>query len=231
MILGCDISKWQYIVGSKIDINFSMVWMKGIRFIIMRGCYGKIIDPQLERYSINSEGIFPVRGIYIYVLWNVSAKEQGELITKLWKMYNIELPPALDLEERSKYPGKDNARLFVKDIVNIIHSEVGQYPLFYTSPGWWSSYGWTDEYFINCPLWIANWNVIKPVIPKPWTEGTFWQWTSRGDGRYYGFHSKGLDLDYYLYQWTDLINLCAGRAVNPLSTSNNTIKHIRKLVY
>src|SRR3989304_316015 len=53
------------------------------------------------------------------------------------------------------------------------------------------------NYFKQYPLWIANYGVTKPLVPKPWTEWTFWQFTDKGDGSIYGVESKNIDLNYF----------------------------------
>ena len=53
------------------------------------------------------------------------------------------------------------------------------------------------EYFKQYPLWIANYGVSIPLVPKPWNEWTFWQYMDNGDGEAYGVKSKQIDLNYF----------------------------------
>lgn len=231
MLKGIDISYWQYDKSKPDSANFTQLFISGIKIVIMRGAYGRTIDKALDVWASKTNGIIPIRGIYHYVLFNLSGKEQAELIVKLWKEYNIELPIALDIEDKQSYKNKDNAKIVIKDMMDIIHFNTGQYPIIYTSNGFWNSYGWSDEYFTNSPLWIAHWGVNSPTIPKPWDNWVFWQYTSKGSGKYYGFATYGLDLDIYHYSWYELVLLCGGRATNPILNDRNTIDHIRKLLY
>ena len=53
------------------------------------------------------------------------------------------------------------------------------------------------EYFKQYPLWVANYNVTRPLIPKPWTDWLLWQYTEKGDGKPYGVASANIDLNHY----------------------------------
>jgi hypothetical protein len=52
---------------------------------------------------------------------------------------------------------------------------------------------------MECPLWLAQytWLEIPPIVPKPWTKWTIWQYTAKGDGKKYGTSSRDVDLNYY----------------------------------
>lgn len=53
------------------------------------------------------------------------------------------------------------------------------------------------EWFGKFPLWVARYNATEPLIPKPWTDWTFWQYTDKGDGSLYGVESANIDLNYF----------------------------------
>ena len=55
------------------------------------------------------------------------------------------------------------------------------------------------EYFHRYPLWIANYGVAQPLVPRPWAanEWLFWQFTATGDGPFYGVESLEIDLNYF----------------------------------
>jgi len=55
------------------------------------------------------------------------------------------------------------------------------------------------EYFHRYSLWIANYGVAQPQVPRPWgtSEWLFWQFTASGDGPFYGVESLELDLNYF----------------------------------
>ena len=50
----------------------------------------------------------------------------------------------------------------------------------YTGPAFWNTNVGNDLYFAFFPLWIANYGVEHPYVPKPWTTYKIWQFSDRG---------------------------------------------------
>lgn len=57
-------------------------------------------------------------------------------------------------------------------------------------------------YWNQYPLWIAAYGA-KPLIPKPWTDYVYWQFTDNGNGPEYGVASGNIDLNYFNGKLTD----------------------------
>lgn len=106
-----------------------------------------------------------------------------------------ELPPALDLEwpAPQDWPAwKTNAidaRQWCVDARSYMIDLWGCQPIVYTYPDFWSHLGGAlIPAFVDSPLWIANypkpyaWPVEgeNPVVLKPWSKWTFWQFTGGG---------------------------------------------------
>jgi lysozyme len=58
-------------------------------------------------------------------------------------------------------------------------------PMIYCSPAYWdNSINWKKYDFSGYPLWIANWNVDEPRLPKSWElsekSWSCWQYSSKG---------------------------------------------------
>jgi len=77
---------------------------------------------------------------------------------------------------------------------------LGRKPLIYTSPGFWQGLKgsalatWAADY----DLWVAHYTTKEqPIVPKPWTKWTFWQYSSNGPGEAMGMQSKGLDMNRF----------------------------------
>lgn len=81
---------------------------------------------------------------------------------------------------------------FIKEVENVL----GKACMVYTSPGFWSTHGSSDLFFSERPLWVAHWRVNQPIVPVPWKNFTFWQFTDKGDGLSYGVSSKSVDCSY-----------------------------------
>lgn len=93
--------------------------------------------------------------------------------TPVWGM-------ALDYEITENLSGErlyQWVRGFTQEVYDLTGKWIGQY----SSPYIWSLLAGDLMYFINCPLWDANWNVSAPYIMYPWSTRTqepkydFWQ--------------------------------------------------------
>jgi GH25 family lysozyme M1 (1,4-beta-N-acetylmuramidase) len=57
--------------------------------------------------------------------------------------------------------------------------------------------GYFNEDILTYWLWVANWNVKTPSIPKPWKNWVIWQYTISSYGYMFGVQSKSIDMDTY----------------------------------
>jgi len=70
----------------------------------------------------------------------------------------------------------------------------------YTSPGWWNYNTLEASYWKTLPLWVANWNVAKPFMPRDWVHYALWQFSGGANGRGKEFGAGGaqsIDLNWY----------------------------------
>lgn len=93
--------------------------------------------------------------------------------------------------------------------------------MIYTSPGFWNSYGKIkgsnrfDQKWAYFPLWVAHYGCDSPMVPKPWKKWLFWQYSATGDGVKFGAESKGLDMNWFNGDLTDLFALAGVGDVEP----------------
>lgn len=76
---------------------------------------------------------------------------------------------ALDFEITGGLSG-DRLDAWVWGFVSKVHDLTGYWPMIYTSPYIWSRLTGDKTKFMVCPLWIANWEVLTPYIPFPWSS-------------------------------------------------------------
>lgn len=82
-----------------------------------------------------------------------------------------DLIPVVDVEVTELTPAATET--YVQRFVDELRRLVGVKPLIYTFPffiGWRSTHG--------CRLWIANFLVSAPTIPRPWKSYAVWQFSS-----------------------------------------------------
>ena len=95
----------------------------------------------------------------------------------------------------------DRFRRFVVRLEN----HYGVKPIIYTSPRFWNDH-LTDE-FGEYPLWVAEYEVDEPVIPKGWATWHLWQW--QGDTLISGVEN-GADITRVNNAGADLRKLVLG---------------------
>lgn len=102
-----------------------------------------------------------------------------------------ELAPACDVETMD---GESSSVLAsrLQAWVDTVKSRTGRTPIIYTSPGLWDGYHLPS--FAAETLWVANWAVSKPRLPKGWTDWTFWQY--RNDSTVPGIPNR-VDADLF----------------------------------
>jgi lysozyme len=87
-------------------------------------------------------------------------------------LHKADLLPVVDVEAAGVTPAM--AERFADEF----HREIGVYPVVYTFPAF--APVWPVSITRKCKLWIANFGVRKPTIPRPWPPQAVWQFSSTG---------------------------------------------------
>jgi len=195
-----DISFWQENTGTETKVNFERMkkWTDGV---IIRAGQGSWIDREFKNYWKGAKEAGLLRGSYWYYDNNVDPKVQAEKWVDILGNDRGELPMWCDFEQAAygKYKGWKHWYNFITVVQSLMPSAtIGIYTGYY----YWTDNTTIDipkaslEWFGQFPLWIAAYKTKKPLIPKPWTEWTMWQYTDEGDGLKYGVESLEIDLNY-----------------------------------
>lgn len=202
--IGPDVSFYQDEPETPEHIDFVKM-KKSADFVIVRA--GQNLWPDRDfklNWAAAKEAGLP-RGTYWFYDSRANPKRQAELWVELMDGDLGELPLFADFEDAygGQYTGWRSWYAFLERLKELVtDKEIAIYTAFYY---------WRDnapsattekdslEYFHQYPLWIANYGVSSPSVPKPWgpDEWTFWQFTEVGDGELYGVESKGIDLNYF----------------------------------
>jgi len=203
-VIGPDVSFYQDEPSTPQGIDFAKM-RQSAEFVIIRGGQNLWVDSDFKtNWSEAKKAALP-RGSYWFYDSRADPKRQAELWVQQFEGDLGELPLFADFEE--SYNGSYKGWRKWYDFLERLKQLVGQKEIFiYTAYYYWrdnAPNAQTDpdslEYFHQYPLWIANYGVTKPRVPKPWgeEEWTFWQYTETGDGKLYGVESKGIDLNYF----------------------------------
>ncbi|HXF84414.1 MAG TPA: SH3 domain-containing protein [Anaerolineales bacterium] len=200
-IIGPDVSFYQDDPNTPKGIDF--VRMRQVAdFVIIRAGQNLWEDRDFKvNWRRAKEAGLP-RGSYWFYDSRADPKQQAELWVSLLDGDFGELPLFLDLEEA--YGGDFRGWTYWRQCLERLKELVGSKEIgIYTAYFYWVNNAPSQptelEYFHRYPLWIANYGVSQPLVPKPWNsdEWLFWQFTAMGDGLAYGVESSEIDLNYF----------------------------------
>jgi GH25 family lysozyme M1 (1,4-beta-N-acetylmuramidase)/uncharacterized protein YgiM (DUF1202 family) len=202
--IGPDVSFYQDKPDTPERIDFVKM-QKSADFVIIRAGQNLWPDRDFKRNWPAAKAAGLPRGSYWFYDSRIDPKRQAELWIETMGGDLGELPLFADFEDAYGGPYKGWRRWY--DFLERLKQLVGQKEIaIYTAFYYWrdnAPSATTDpqnlEYFHQYPLWIANYGVTTPSVPKPWgaNEWLFWQFTEVGDGELYGVESKGIDLNYF----------------------------------
>jgi GH25 family lysozyme M1 (1,4-beta-N-acetylmuramidase) len=118
-------------------------------------------------------------GAYLFTVpGSGSPQAQVEHLLKQAPLAPGRLRPCLDVE--SNPLGLPAAKLaaWVAAAVGELEQRTGYPPLLYGPPSFLQSFAPHAAVILaRCPLWLANYGVLRPTVPDPWTHYSAWQWT------------------------------------------------------
>lgn len=214
-LLGTDISFYQDDNNTPQGIDFQAM-AKTTSFVIIRSGQNNWIDSDFKVNWRNAKQAGIPRGSYWFYDSRADPKKQAQLWVDILGDDLGELPLWCDFEDR--YGGIFGTWQHWYDFIEIIKQLTnGKQIGIYTGYYYWIEFTINKfipnkslEYFVQYPLWIAAYNNTAPLIPKPWTEWSLWQFTDKGNGKLYGVESRNIDLNYasdYFAKQYNLSNL------------------------
>jgi len=219
-IYGIDVSHWDGAIDW--DKTVSDPNNPTINF-----CYAKV--SQLHKYSDPNEppacpdSFFAAnwaalqrlqipRGAYFYCEPYFTAQDMANEFFAHYTPQHGDLPPSLDIE--SEYLDSMNNKVCmaqqnvqqILDFAGLVSEKIwGAKPLIYIRGDICAALG-SPQQFSSYPLWLAEYDIPAPTIPKPWAGYTFWQYSETGDRE--GFPvSTNCDLDWFNGSTATLRNL------------------------
>jgi GH25 family lysozyme M1 (1,4-beta-N-acetylmuramidase)/uncharacterized protein YraI len=203
-IIGPDVSFYQDDPNTPNGINFTSM-NQVADFVIVRAGQQLYADSDFKENWRKAKETGLPRGSYWFYDSRADPKQQAEAWVALLDGDKGELPLFADIEEsyQGAFTGWAHWKNFLERLKELIGSkELG----IYTAYAYWLRNAPDPitqpnelEYFHRYPLWIANYGVEQPLVPKPWnaSEWVFWQFTAMGDGIAYGAESSQIDLNYF----------------------------------
>ena len=133
-----------------------------------------------------------IRGAYHFFQPLTDIESQVNNFLKKVKnvLESSDLPPVLDVEDSPDYmKGRwekthlDERISRMKQWLQMVEQETGRHAIIYTGLGFWTNFMGETEEFTDYPLWIANYDAVKPTLPaRNWGGKGYaiWQNTETG---------------------------------------------------
>ena len=111
-------------------------------------------------------------------------KEANVFLEEVGELRENDLAPALDLESPFNDLDKGQVRRWARTWLERVEEGLGVRPLIYTNVSSWNATGNTTRFALQgYLLWVANFDVAKPLVPAQNWAGlgwSIWQYTSSG---------------------------------------------------
>lgn len=162
-----------------------------INFVYCKASQGKSFkDPSLSANFAQAAQVNILPGAYHFLTFqNSNANEQVDNFLTCGIDFSKPgiLPPVLDVEwqvPNTLNPFILNNRAaciqLIRDWLTKVTAKTGRIPIIYTNRNFWHDYLGNPNGFENYPLWIAAYQIGKPVLPPGWSAYTFWQYNGTG---------------------------------------------------
>jgi len=232
MIEGIDVSSNQG----------KMVWedsrAAGASFAISRVGYEYIADTQFTANWNMTKAMKYPRGGYWFLRHNRDPLMQADKMLYFLNHDFGEIEPTIDVE-RDPYATAPVGNSLAKSILAFtavidkeisIHMGVGKKCMVYTNL-YWDTYVakyMPAEFYEGRKLWVANYNVYRPSIPRGWTKYEFWQKSAKGNkkGREYGATaSTDIDINQYWGNESDFYSEYHIQPLYPIPLNPETLHY------
>jgi GH25 family lysozyme M1 (1,4-beta-N-acetylmuramidase) len=223
-VLGFDVSVWQDNNSTAQQINFPLMYSRGGRFVLIKLSQDIWADPDMIYNWENAKYAGLLRGGYHFLTWNRKANLQAEAMWKLVEHDPGEFPLVVDYEYWNPMPSK--AYDWLWGFKERIYQLSGRQPIIYSGTYFWGETTGTvskSPVWADSDLWVACYTtqeLMEKLMLRymPWTNWSFWQFTSKGDGLYYGAESLNIDMNYFNGTYEQLVDRYVKGIVTPVVT-------------
>lgn len=185
---------------------------KRIRYLIIKAVQGSttyrpcFMDPSYKLTVRDTKGLLP-RGAYLYLVGNVSGKDQALYFLDAIGADDLELTPWIDVEYAGTTYRETSKQITA--CVQTIHDNIHVYPDIYTAAWFWDRLPIGVDLANYCRLIVASYRTGNPVMPKQtWKDWFQWQYSARGkiDGLVGSadmlyFHGNEIDFQAYTKEY------------------------------
>ena len=189
-ILGIDVSHFQG------DVNWVKIKEQNVAFAYAKATQGSsFVDPKFKENQKNTKKAGLKHGSYHFYLTNEDPVKQAEhYLNTIQDLDEGQMLPMLDLEQGG-IKGTVVKDKFQRDVLlwlKTVEEKLGVRPIIYTNNPFSNEYLDHPE-FSNYHLWLAEYGVKEPRIPKTWQKKGWAIWQRSERGKLDGVHG---DVDH-----------------------------------
>jgi lysozyme len=184
---GIDVSQFQG------NVDWAQVKNSGIAFAYCRATVdATTVDTKFAANWPAMKAAGLLRGAYHHGRPGQDPIVQAQFFVNTVKPQKGDLRLMLDVEDTGFTPAQNWAWIqsFCAEVQRLTHMPV----IIYTSPSYWTTNVGNPTTNRGCPLWIANWDVTAPTVPRAWSTWTLWQYHVSNPGDVPGI-STAIDHD------------------------------------
>lgn len=164
---GIDVSVWQG------EIDWVSV-SQSAKFAFIRVGDQLRKDPRFDENWSKSKGLLP-RGAYLFFRPKLSIDDQVRMLASC----DGELENFLDVEVNDGVNNKDMTEA-VRQFCLKYKEATGELVGIYTGVGFWNSRINQNSWAGKHTLWVANYGVLSPNLPREWKTWKYWQYSAKG---------------------------------------------------
>ncbi|MFH1184885.1 MAG: GH25 family lysozyme [Chloroflexota bacterium] len=189
-VFGADTSLWS------LEVDFEKYKAAGATFVIVKALQGTSIDPYFSRNYTRARDAGVYVSTYQWLLPEAgrAIKEQVRTYADVLRDYPRDFVPWLD------YEGEVGARDLIRHVdlfQQTTGRPIGVYSTFARLNNAWPP---LPDHFSALRLWMAQYSAVFPLVPRPFKNWDFWQFTENMPGESFGFPPGGerqVDMNYF----------------------------------
>lgn len=178
-VLGIDVSHYQPTVDwESVKTSVSFVFVKATDST-------GVVDSHFTSHWSGAKKVGLPRGAYHFFHPKYDVDKQVANFTQHLKSDPGELHPVVDVEEfKDEYQSFtcDQLATMLQRFSQGVEKALGRKPMIYTNHQTWQMSFCDHPYFVDHPLWLAQYtsHPTEPKLPPGWKRWSFWQYSESG---------------------------------------------------
>ncbi len=163
-------------------VSWPEVAAAGHGFAFMKATEGvDLADSAFATNWIAAKDAGLVRGAYHFYVTEDDPDQQADFFISVVSLEAGDLAPVVDIEliGHNTQPGLTRLTGHLQQFLDRLEAHYGIKPIIYTMPNFWNEH--LGDGFGGYPLWVAEYEVDQPRLPKGWAAWHLWQWQADAD--------------------------------------------------